>query len=101
MTDVEADVVALGNVFPVGPQDTETAEIAVIVDAGWHGRGVGSLLTNRLIDVARRMGFARLTAYVLADNRSMLGLLHATDLTWVNTPDHDLGSSVVCLTAQI
>jgi hypothetical protein len=31
----------------------------------------------------------------------MLGLLKSGDLEWVTSPDHDLGSSVVCLTADI
>ena len=100
-TDEREDVIALGNVFPIGPQDTDSAEIAVIVDDAWHGAGLGRLLMERLIDVARRMGFARLVAYVLADNRAMLRLLESTDLEWVASRDHDLGSSVSCLTAEL
>ena len=42
-----------------------------------------------------------LIAYVLADNRGMRALLEATGLEWTPSVDHDLGSSVVCLTAQI
>jgi RimJ/RimL family protein N-acetyltransferase/AcrR family transcriptional regulator len=101
VTDVRGEVIALGNVFPIGPEDTEAAEIAVIVDDAWHGAGVGLLLTNHLIDVGRRMGFTRLIAYVLADNRAMRGVLDATGLEWAATTDHDLGASVVCLTTPI
>lgn len=100
VTDVRGEVIALGNVFPIGPEDTEAAEIAVIVDDAWHGAGVGLLLTNHLIDVGRRMGFTRLIAYVLADNRAMRGLLEATGLEWTAT-GHDLGASVVCLTTSM
>jgi RimJ/RimL family protein N-acetyltransferase/AcrR family transcriptional regulator len=101
VTDVHDEVIALGNVFPAGPDDVDAAEIAVIVDDAWHGAGVGLLLLNHLIDVGRRMGFTSLVAYVLADNRAMRGLLEATGLEWSPSVDHDLGSSVVCLTAQI
>ena len=101
VTDLREEIIALGNVFPLGPQSTDTAEIAVIVDDAWHGSGVGLLLTLRLVDVARRMGFTELIAYVLADNRAMRGLLEATGLTWVPSTAHDLGSSVVSLSAQI
>lgn len=101
VTDVRGEVIALGNVFPIGPEDTDAAEIAVIVDDAWHGAGVGLLLTRHLIDVGRRMGFSRLIAYVLADNRAMRALLDATDLEWTATTDHDLGASVVCLTADL
>jgi len=38
---------------------------------------------------------------VLADNRAMRALLGATDLDWTATTDHDLGASVVCLTAEL
>lgn len=101
VTDVHDDVIALGNVFPAGPGDVDAAEIAVIVDDAWHGAGVGLLLLNHLIDVGRRMGFTSLVAYVLADNRAMRSLLTATGLEWTTSVDHDLGSSVACLTAQI
>ena len=75
--------------------------ILPFVDDAWQGSGVGMLLTLRLVDVARRMGFTELIAYVLADNRAMRGLLAATGLTWVPSAAHDLGSSVVSLSAQI
>jgi RimJ/RimL family protein N-acetyltransferase len=101
VTDIREEIIALGNVFPLGPQSTDTAEIAVIVDDAWHGSGVGMVLTMRLVDVARRMGFTELIAYVLADNRAMRGLLEATGLAWVPSSEHDLGSSVVSLAARI
>jgi GNAT superfamily N-acetyltransferase/DNA-binding transcriptional regulator YbjK len=101
VTDVHESVIALGNVFPLGPQDTQSAEIAVIVDDAWHGAGVGLVLTNHLVQVAKRMGFSQLIAYVLADNRAMLGLLRATGLDWQPAPEHDLGSAVVCLAADL
>jgi len=101
VTDVHETVIALGNVFPMGPQDTDTAEIALIVDDAWQGAGVGLILTEHLIDVARQMGFERLIAYVLADNRAMLGLLERTSVQWSITQDHDLGHSVTCLVATL
>jgi GNAT superfamily N-acetyltransferase len=101
VTDVNGEMIGLGNVFPSGAADSESAEIALIVEDAWHGRGVGRVLTDRLIDVARRVGFARLVAYVLAENRGMLALLKATDLDWVPLPDHEMGSSVVCLVAEL
>ena len=101
VTNLSDEIIALGNVFPTGPDDADTGEIAVIVDDAWHGRGVGGLLTEHLIDVARRLGFTRLVAYVLADNRAMQRVLDKTDLAWEPTTDHDLGASVVCLTAAV
>lgn len=100
-TDEDDVIIALGNVFPIGPGETDTAELAVLVDDAWHGRGVGTVLTRHLIDVARRMEFEHLVAYVLAHNRAMRAVLDASGLQWRLTDDHDLGPSVVCLTAPL
>ncbi|MHB1066339.1 MAG: GNAT family N-acetyltransferase [Candidatus Nanopelagicales bacterium] len=101
VTDGSGEVIALGNVFPAGPHDADTGEIALIVDDAWQGRGVGQLLTAHLIGVAGRLGFSRLVAYVLAENRAMLRVLDRTGLEWKVTPDHDLGASVTCLAADL
>ena len=94
-------LVALGNVFPTGPEEDEAAEIAVIVDEEWQGRGVGAMLIGRLVEVGRRLGYTTLVAYVLAENRVMLHVLETSPLDWQPSADHDLGASVVCLTARI
>jgi len=88
-TDEHDTVIALGNVFPLGADEVDAAEIAVLVDDAWHGRGVGAVVTDHLIDVARRLEFGRLVAYVLAGNRAMRGLLEASRQTWTPVPDHD------------
>jgi protein lysine acetyltransferase len=51
------------------------AEVAVAVDDAMHGRGVGSGLATRLIEHARRVGIARLTALTDADNQPAQALL--------------------------
>lgn len=101
VTDEQDAVIGLGNVFPLGPDESDSAEIAVLVEDAWQGRGVGAVLTEHLIEVARRMDFGRLVAYVLASNRPMRGLLDASSLTWEVTPEHELGPAVVCLTARL
>jgi RimJ/RimL family protein N-acetyltransferase len=101
VTDAADEVVALGNVFPAGPDETTRAEVAVLVEDAWHGRGVGRLLLGHLIEVARRLEFTTLIAYVLAENRAMRGLLDATGLTWVPEVDHDLGAAALRLTTQL
>ena len=54
--------------------DREKAEYAVSVRTDWHGRGVGYLLMNRLIEVARQWGIGELVGDVLSDNRPMLAM---------------------------
>jgi GNAT superfamily N-acetyltransferase len=57
--------------------DEKVAEPAVTVVDDWQGRGLGSVLFERLIDRARMDGVQRLHATVLADNKPMLQLLRA------------------------
>ena len=53
------------------------AEIALIVDDALHHMGLGTLLLQRLVDVALVSGMTSLTAVVLASNMPMLHLLRA------------------------
>jgi GNAT superfamily N-acetyltransferase len=53
------------------------AEIALIVDDALHHMGLGTLLLQRLVDVAIVSGMTSLTAVVLASNMPMLHLLRA------------------------
>ena len=46
--------------------DREKAEYAVAVRTDWKGRGVGYVLMNRLIEIARQWGIGELVGDVLA-----------------------------------
>ena len=52
-----------------------TTEIAIVVEDGWQGRGLGALLLDALLAAAEARGRCRFTADVLADNRPMLRVL--------------------------
>jgi RimJ/RimL family protein N-acetyltransferase len=49
-------------------EDPWAAEAAIVVADDWQRRGVGSLMTRRLADEARRLGIARFTATIESDN---------------------------------
>jgi acetyltransferase len=55
-------------------RNNESAEFAIVVADSWQGRGIGSRLLAKLIDVARRRGLKRLYGDILATNRPMLEL---------------------------
>ena len=57
--------------------DPRSAEIAVTVADAWQGKGVGTALVDELVRHARREGIRRLDAFMLQDNRRMLGLLES------------------------
>lgn len=53
-------------------RDETTAEIALAVDDPFQGKGIGSLLLERLSVLAARNGFRRLWAIAMAENKPML-----------------------------
>jgi RimJ/RimL family protein N-acetyltransferase len=57
------------------PDQPGTAEVGVTVVDAWQGRGLGSALLARLSERALEAGIEYFTAEVLAENRTMLGLL--------------------------
>jgi acetyltransferase len=75
-----ATVTLEGREVPVGiaryvrlPDDT-TAELAMTVADAWHGCGIGRLLLERLVGLARERGVRRLVGDTLATNEPMLRL---------------------------
>jgi GNAT superfamily N-acetyltransferase len=56
------------------PQDRSSAEAAVVVIDAWQGRGLGSVLLERLVDRARAAGIERFEATLFTDNKAMLAL---------------------------
>jgi RimJ/RimL family protein N-acetyltransferase len=65
-------LVALVENRPIGiarlVRDGDTAEVAFAVADEWQGRGVGTILVERLRDDARAAGIRHLRAEVMADN---------------------------------
>lgn len=52
------------------------AEVAVEVADGLHGRGLGTIMIERLARVAERRGIVTFTAEVMPENRAMLDVFH-------------------------
>lgn len=61
-------------------EDAMEAEVAFVVADSWQGRGVGSLLFDRLAHLARTVGISRFVADTLAYNRRMLAVFRHADL---------------------
>src|SRR3990172_3382888 len=53
---------------------SEDAEVAIVVQDQWQGKGLGTKLMTELLSYAESKGIARFRAYVLADNHRMLDM---------------------------
>lgn len=59
----------------VSDPDGQAAEFAIVVADAWQGRGIGTRLLDKLIDVARRRGLRHLYGDILGTNLPMLELV--------------------------
>jgi len=66
-------LIAVARYEPSG--EPGVAEVAVVVQDGWQDRGLGTVLFSELLVAAHLNGIERFRAWVLADNRRMLGLI--------------------------
>lgn len=62
-------------------KDDRTAEVAMAVDDGFHGKGLGTLLLERLALQAIRQGFTRLWAVTHAENLAMREVFRESGFT--------------------
>lgn len=66
-----------------GPSDEETiADIGLVVEDGWHGLGLGSILLKEILRAGEQQGIRHFRADLLTENRRALRLLaRFTDIT--------------------
>ena len=62
-------IIATGNYIAL---DDNTAEVAMAVADSFHGKGIGTLLLERLTLLAVRNGFRRFRALTMSENKPML-----------------------------
>lgn len=56
-------------------RENDAAEFAIVVADAWQGRGIGTRLLDKLIDIARRRGLRQLHGDILGTNLPMLELV--------------------------
>ncbi len=67
------ELIGVGRYEPT--ERPQTAEVAFVVQDGWQGKGLGTVLLHGVLDAAVARGVGRFIASVLADNTRMLDLL--------------------------
>jgi GNAT superfamily N-acetyltransferase len=75
--DPDGEIVAVARYDRLGESDE--AEVAVVVEDGWQGHGIGARLMRRLAALAESRGLHVFTATMLGENRAAARLLHAVD----------------------
>lgn len=93
-----ADLVAVARYE--GRPGERSAELAVVVDDALQHHGVGRLLLERLVDVARLAGLIEIVADVLAGNAAMLGLLRRLGLPQRSSSDSGTVTVTIDLTGM-
>ena len=75
--------------------DPTRCEFAITVQADYGGTGLGRTLMTALLDTAKRRGLKTMEGFVLAENKSMLGL--ARRLGFQISRDPDDSSIRICV----
>lgn len=81
---VDGEIVGVARYATVGPHE---AEVAVLVEDAWQGRGLGRRLLECVTALARVHGVKTLVATVLAENRQATEMLRAVFPDGTFVPD--------------
>jgi GNAT superfamily N-acetyltransferase len=87
LTAVASDGTIVGIARYIRAPEAVTAEVAVAVVDRWTGRGIASLLLERITAEARAVGICHLTAFCLESNTAILHLLKRLGATTIDDPD--------------
>jgi acetyltransferase len=71
----------------VADADHDAAEYAVIIVDRWHGHGLGGMLTDYCVDVAKRWGVNRVVAETSKNNTRMLDIFRSRGFEMDGTED--------------
>jgi acetyl coenzyme A synthetase (ADP forming)-like protein len=71
--DQRKDIVAIGRYYRL--PDRRSAEVALVIEDAYQGKGIGTKLMELLANVAREHDITAFEAYVLAENKEMMAVL--------------------------
>ena len=74
----------------ISKPDQSDAEFAVVVRDEWQGKGVGRVLLENLIMIAKEKKIERMSGYVLAENTHMLSLASQLGFSLSRIPEENL-----------
>lgn len=74
--DTGSKVIGMGNYLAAG--NSNSAELALLIEDEYQGRGIGTLLLERLAGLAAANGFVEFEAEVLSDNQTMINVFKSS-----------------------
>jgi acetyltransferase len=77
--DGERSIVGVGRL--IADPDHETVEYAVLVNDAYQNRGLGGVLTDYCLEIAKRWGLGRVVAVTTSDNTRMIALFEERGFT--------------------
>ena len=84
-----------------GPSDDVTiADIGLVVEDGWQGLGLGSILLEEILRAGEQRGIRQFSADVLTENRRALSLLARHMAITRRVVSHGVTSIVFCRRAD-
>ncbi len=72
----DGKVIGLGNYITAG--NGHTAEVAFLIEDDYQGKGIGTLILERLAGLAAANGFVEFEAEVLSDNQQMINVFKSS-----------------------
>ena len=86
--DDERRLIGVGRL--VADVDHKSAEYATIVTDRWQGKGLGSMLLDYSMEVAKKWGVEEVIAETSPDNRLMIGMFKSRGFETRRDPDEDM-----------
>ena len=85
VADADGDVVGWASLNQFNPRDAyaHVVDFSIYVERGWRGQRVGTALLARLIDLARTLGYHKMTLAALPHNEAGLALYSRAGFTRV------------------
>lgn len=65
------------------------AEFAIVIEDAWQGKGLGTLMFSRLLDIAKSNGLTKLFGYTLKNNADMIHIAEKTGHPYTLKDDDD------------
>ncbi|MDP1795048.1 MAG: GNAT family N-acetyltransferase [Acidimicrobiales bacterium] len=78
----------------------DEAEVAFVVTDGWQGEGLGTLLLESLVEVARQHAIGRFTADTLSSNIQMMKVFRHSRFTMTTGHDHGVAHVEFAITPE-